>query len=200
MISNKELFDIFNFWFSKTIYTNKLMFSQNHESIESAFDDFFLDYIRYFEKEKTVSIDNLTISPQLQVLLCYRVARRFYLEKKEDLAILFSLLGRHLSGTEIYYSSKIGNGLRINHGVGTVIGARVVLGDNCLIHQGVTLGDRNGLRPIIGNHVTIYANASILGGINIGNHSVIGANSVCLADVPENGIVAGVPGRIIRIK
>lgn len=78
--------------------------------------------------------------------------------------------------------------------MGLVIGARCQIGENVLLHQNVTLGDR----PILMDNVTIYAEAKVLGGVRLGNNCVIGANSVCLRDVPENKKMVGIPGKIIE--
>lgn len=93
---------------------------------------------------------------------------------------------------------QIGENLALEHFSGIVIGKNVIIGDNCKIYQQVTLGQKNGKYPTIGNNVTIYAGAKIIGGIKIGNNVQIGANSVVLCDVPDNSTVVGVPGRIIN--
>lgn len=112
-----------------------------------------------------------------------------------------TIIQNHL---EIKYSiiiskdCKIGKNLSLEHFLGIVIGKDVVLGDNCKIYQQVTLGQKNGRYPVIGNNVTIYAGAKVIGGIKIGNNVQIGANAVVLCDVPDNSIVVGVPGKVIN--
>ncbi|PGA14221.1 serine acetyltransferase [Priestia aryabhattai] len=112
-----------------------------------------------------------------------------------------TIIQNHL---EIKYSiiiskdCKIGKNLSLEHFLGIVIGKDVVLGDNCKIYQQVTLGQKNGNYPVIGNNVTIYAGAKVIGGIKIGNNVQIGANAVVLCDVPDNSIVVGVPGKVIN--
>lgn len=110
----------------------------------------------------------------------------------------FSLLGREIGQIEIYYSATIGKAFKINHGIGTVIGARCRIGDNCTIHQNCTIGDRNGGRPEIGDNVTIYAGAMILGDITIGDGCIIGANSVVTRSYPEGSVLGGSPAKIIK--
>lgn len=110
------------------------------------------------------------------------------------------MLGREIGQIEIFYSSTIGKAFKINHGVGTVIGARCKIGDNCTIHQNCTLGDHNGGRPTLGNNVIIYAGAMILGDIHIGDNSIVGANSVVLDSFPENSIIAGTPAKLIKLR
>ena len=109
----------------------------------------------------------------------------------------YSILGRHIGQIELYYSAEIGKGLKINHGIGTVIGARCRIGDNCMIHQNCTIGDRKGGRPQIGNNVIIYAGSMILGDIIIGDNTIIGANSVVTKSCPPNSVLAGTPAKII---
>lgn len=106
-------------------------------------------------------------------------------------------MGRQIGLSEIYYSADIGTGLKINHGVGTVIGARCRIGNNCTIHQCCTLGDRNGGRPVLGDNVTVYAGSLILGEICIGDNSIIGANSVVMKSYPDNSVIVGIPAKKI---
>ena len=111
----------------------------------------------------------------------------------------YSLLVRHIGQIEIFYSADIGKGFKINHGVGTVIGARCKIGENCMIHQNCTIGDRKGGRPTIGNNVIIYAGAMILGDITIGDNTIIGANSVVTKSCPPNSILVESPAKIVGI-
>lgn len=133
----------------------------------------------------------------LIAILMYRIAHEFYISKDEKSAEVLSNIGKFYTGIEIFYSSQIGSGLRIIHGVGSVIGARTIIGKNAIIYQNVTLGDKNGGRPQIGDNVRIYSGAKILGAISIGNNTIIGANAVCIEDVPANSIAVGVPARVI---
>ena len=93
----------------------------------------------------------------------------------------------------------IGPGLFILHGFGTIMAAESI-GNNCFIFQQVTIGGGwlGDHRPIIGDNVTIYAGAKVLGTITIGNNSLVGANAVVLKDVPANCTVVGVPAYIIK--
>ena len=101
-------------------------------------------------------------------------------------------------------SGKVGKGFRIWHGYGTVVFCESI-GDYCSLNQGVTLGrgrpNTEGRDiPVIGDHVTIYTNAVVIGGITIGNNVEIGAGAVVIHDVPDNSVVAGVPAKVIRTK
>lgn len=103
------------------------------------------------------------------------------------------------------YSCEIERGVEIDktvkfqHLVGIVIGNKVKLGKHVIIHQGVTLGANVGadfkgskeLMPTIHDYVCIFSGAVVAGGINIGQGSIIGANSIVTVDIPENSLVTG---------
>ncbi len=91
----------------------------------------------------------------------------------------------------------IGPGLLIQHGFSTIINHKRI-GSNCKILQQVTIGYKGGEAPTIGDNVTIYCGAKIVGGITIGNDVIIGANAVVVKDVPDHCIVAGIPAVIIK--
>jgi serine acetyltransferase len=195
-VNEINIVNTLNYWFEKSILKNDLVY--NFDLNKIALQNFELDYRRYFPEAKLIEIEKLESRLELVGILLYRLARTYYLENSINEAEKFSLLGRFLAGFEIYYSAEIGHSLKINHGLGTVIGARVKIGNNALIHQGVTFGDKNGKRPVIKNNVCIYAGAKIIGEIIIDDNSIIGANCVCMINVPKNSIIAGVPGKIIK--
>lgn len=165
------------------------------EIYKEALEVFQFDFKRYFP-DADVSKENVYSRIELVGILLYRISRVYYLKGKENTASHFCNLLRIICGFEIYYSAEIGKGIKINHGLGTIIGARCKIGENALIHQNVTFGDRNGGRPVLMNNVTVYAGAKVLGGITCGDNAVIAANCVCIIDVPENGLIAGVPGKL----
>jgi len=128
----------------------------------------------------------------------------FYPEYRSLFYKRLNLLGKILSflfrpmPTLYIYTIKIGSGLFIQHGFATVITAKSI-GRNCWINQQVTIGFLDDTRyPTIGDNVTIYAGAKVLGKIRIGDNSVVGANAVVTKDVPENCTVVGVPAYIVR--
>ncbi|KST62083.1 serine O-acetyltransferase [Mastigocoleus testarum] len=146
-------------------------------------------------------LEVLFLYPGPQAIILYRIAHLLH-----NLDVLFlprfiSHLARFLTGIEIHPGAVIGKGVFIDHGMGVVIGETAVVGDYCLLYQGVTLGGtgkETGKRhPTLGCNVTVGAGAKILGNINIGNHVRIGAITVVLKDVPPNSTVVGIPGRII---
>jgi serine O-acetyltransferase len=104
-------------------------------------------------------------------------------------------------GISISAKTKVGAGLYIGHFGGIVVNHGAVIGDNCNIQQGVTLGKANrGARvgtPVIGNNVFIGAGAKIIGHVHVGDGAAIGANAVVTKDVPAGVAVAGVPARVV---
>lgn len=108
-------------------------------------------------------------------------------------------------GVELPWKTRIGPGLRIEHGQTLVVNDQTIFGSHCMVRHSTTIGNkqlRSGAysgSPVIGDHVDIGANAVILGEIRIGDHAVIGAGSVVLKDVPPSTVVAGNPARVLRV-
>lgn len=199
-ITCKNIGTELNRWFSKTIFNFSIDIIEDEEIFKETLDLFLFDYQRYFPNDNIILLQNILNKIELQGILLYRLARNYFLLNRERDANFCSLLGRFLSGFEIYYSAEIGKALKINHGLGMVVGARVKIGDNALLHQGITFGDKNGGRPVIGNNVIIYAGAKIIGKITIGDNCVLAANTVCFVNIPDNKTVVGIPARIIDQK
>lgn len=146
-------------------------------------------------------LEILLLYPTVYALAFYKVSHLLYRIHLHFLARLLSQTARLLTGIEIHPGAKIGKNLFIDHGAGTVIGATTVIHENVTIYQGVTLGGtgkETGKRhPTIGADSIIGAGAKILGPINIGPGSKIGANSVVLKDTTTNSTAVGIPARII---
>ena len=106
------------------------------------------------------------------------------------------------TGIEIHPAATIGRRFFIDHGTGVVIGETTVIGDDCTIYQGVTLGgtgkDTGKRHPTLGNHVMVGAGAKVLGPITIGNNVRIAAGAVVLTDIPDNCTAVGIPARVVR--
>jgi serine O-acetyltransferase len=104
-------------------------------------------------------------------------------------------------GISIPFQTEIGSGLCIAHCGDVTVNGRSVIGKNCNISQGVTVGQANRGRnkgyPTLGDNVYIGPGAKIVGGVKIGNNVAIGANCVVTRDVPDDSVVVGVPGKVI---
>ena len=147
----------------------------------------------------------------LEILLCYpgfhalvlhRLSHRLWHLRLPLPARLLSQLSRGLTGVEIHPGARIGSGVFIDHGMGVVIGETSVIGNNCLLYQGVTLGGtgkQHGKRhPTLLDNVVVGAGAKVLGAITVGSNTRIGAGSVLLRDVGADSTVVGIPGRVIH--
>lgn len=146
----------------------------------------------------------LLLYPGLHAVMAHRIANKLYRQKKYFAARAVSQWARNITGIEIHPAATIGKGLFIDHGCAVVIGETTIIGDNCTIYQGATLGGTGkhvGKRhPTIGNNVMIGAGAKVLGPITIGDNSKIAAGAVVLKDIPENSTAVGVPARVVRGK
>lgn len=130
-----------------------------------------------------------------------------YMRQQPVLRIFFPiawLINRHQQirfGIGISYKTSIGPGLYIGHEGGIVVSELAVIGKNCNLSHQVTIGvSRRGQRagvPVIGDNVYIGPGAKLFGAIVVGDNAAIGANCVVTRDVPENGVVVGVPGQVI---
>lgn len=101
---------------------------------------------------------------------------------------------------EISPKAVIGKRLFVPHPNGIVIGHNAIIGEDCTIYHRVTIGQKGGEYPQIGNNVIIYPNATIVGGVKIGDRAIIGANAFVNKDVPEGAIVGGVPAKVISVR
>lgn len=139
----------------------------------------------------------------MKAIRIYRISRFFYLRRLIFISRFFDYLNYFFHNSYISGKSKIGENTFFAYGgIGVVLHNDTIVGDNCMLGQGITIGGRSGSKspPIIGDNVYISAGARVLGDIEIGDNSTIGANAVVIKDVPENSIVAGVPAKLIRYK
>ena len=161
------------------------------------------DFRIIFERDPAARnwLEVLFCYPGLQALLFHRLAHWMYCLGMPFIPRMISHLARFLTGIEIHPGATIGTGVFIDHGMGVVVGETAIIGDYCLIYQGVTLGGtgkESGKRhPTLGENVVVGAGAKVLGNIQIGNNVRIGAGSVVLREVPSDCTVVGIPGRVI---
>jgi len=138
----------------------------------------------------------------LHAVWAHRIAHWFWTHKLYLIARSISQLSRFLTGIEIHPGAKIGNGFFIDHGMGVVIGETAEVGENVTLYHGVTLGgvsiEKGKRHPTLRDNVVVGAGAKILGAIEIGTGSRVGANAVVVNPVPENAVVVGIPGHIVK--
>jgi serine O-acetyltransferase len=112
-------------------------------------------------------------------------------------ARVLATMSRSVTGVEIHPAARIGRRFFIDHGMGVVIGETAEVGDDVMLYHGVTLGGRSmehvKRHPTVGNRVVIGAGARVLGPVQIGDDTQIGANSVVVKDVPTGAVATGVP-------
>jgi serine O-acetyltransferase len=162
-------------------------FHRNREIIKGDVDRWIQVYdIQYGEPQRFLYL--LSFFPEFRNVFYHRIGNwKFFLNplcpKMPTLYIL---------------TDKIGKGLFIQHGFATIIAAKSI-GENCWINQQVTIGYSNKTTsPYIRDNVTINAGAKVIGGVRVGNNSIVGANAVVVKNVPDNCTVVGIPAQIIK--
>lgn len=140
--------------------------------------------------------------PRIRCVLLFRLSQSAWKRRLTPIAYWLMGLELKIAGAEIHPAAQIGPGFCMVHSNGVVIGDRARIGAHFICFQGVTVGDsgKGDGQPVLGNWVKASAGAKILGGIEIGAGSVIGANSVVLKDVPAGGIAVGAPARVTRVQ
>lgn len=137
-------------------------------------------------------------------LQTYRVAHLIWKQGRETLAFHFQSRASELFGVDVHPAARIGNGVMLDHASGITIGETAVVGDNCSLLHGVTLGGTGKVvgdrHPKIGDGVLLSVGAKVLGNIAVGNGAKVAAGSVVLKDVPPGCTVAGVPAKVINTK
>jgi len=139
----------------------------------------------------------------VQALLSHRISHALHTAGVPLAPGVLANATKMVTGIEIHPGAQIGRGLFIDHGSGVVIGETAEVGDDVTMYQGVTLGGtgfaRGKRHPTVGHEVMIGAGSKLLGPIEIGERSKIGANSVVIHDVPANSTVVGNPGHPVRV-
>ena len=136
------------------------------------------------------SLEVVLTYPGLHAVWGYRIAHFLWQVKLKLAARIYSNWIRAVTGIEFHPAAKIGRRFFIDHGMGVVIGATAIVGDDVMIYHDVTLGARTGgsgkRHPTIGNNVVIGAGARVLGDISVGNGVKISANMVVTKSVPAS--------------
>lgn len=148
------------------------------------------------------AIEVMLLYNGFKAVRAHRKAHWFYRHNLKFIARWISQRCVRRTNIEIHPAAQIGRRLFIDHGTGVVIGETTVIGDDCTLYQGVTLGgtgkDKGKRHPTLGNHVMVGSGAKVLGPIAIGDNVRIAAGAVVLADIPENCTAVGVPARVVR--
>lgn len=128
---------------------------------------------------------------ELAVFL-YRLGNALHNANREDLKPQIHWLLKELCSCEIYFNNVIGEGFYVVHGEGTIVGSRNIIGKGFVIHHGCTIGHKKngeGSGVIIGDNVTLYCNASILGDLKIEDHVIIGAHVLVSENIKKSSLV-----------
>jgi len=145
------------------------------------------------------------------VMLLFRLAQalrfgpRWILPATVLYGVFYRVAVEWFLGVELPWKTRVGPGLRIDHGQALVVNDGSVIGAGCTLRNGTTIGlkkNRDGSLsgcPVLGDNVDVGANATLIGPIHIGSGAVIGGGAVVVKDVPQNAVVAGNPARVLRI-
>ena len=168
------------------------------------FDHIKEDISIVFERDPAARthLEILTTYPGVHALMMHRFSHWLWKARFYWLGRLFSHIGRGLTGIEIHPGATIGHRVFIDHGMGVVIGETAVIGNDCTLYHGVTLGgtswNKGKRHPTLEHGVVIGAGAKVLGPITIGAGAKIGSNAVVVKDVPPNATAVGIPARILE--
>ena len=141
----------------------------------------------------------------MSIKILHSIGHSAYKKKIPFIPFLCKLLIRLLFNSAIDPKTHIGSGTVFGYGgIATIIHKKAIIGRNCIIGSCVTIGTKQSMEtgdvevPKIGNNVVVSSGAKILGGITVGDNSIIGANAVVIHSVPPNVVVAGVPAKIVK--
>ncbi|MBQ8029610.1 MAG: serine O-acetyltransferase [Clostridia bacterium] len=150
------------------------------------------------------AIEIIFLYPGFKAVRSYRKAHWFYNHKMFFIARAISQRCVRKTNIEIHPGAQIGKRFFIDHGTGVVIGETAIIGDDCTIYQGVTLGgtgkDSGKRHPTLGNNVLVGSGAKILGPFKVGDNSKVAAGAVVLNEIPPDSTAVGVPAMIVRQK
>ncbi|WP_244846772.1 serine O-acetyltransferase [Caballeronia sp. SL2Y3] len=144
----------------------------------------------------------VTCYPGLHAIVLHRFAHGCWNRGWRWLGRFVSQIARFLTGIEIHPGATLGRRVFIDHGMGVVIGETAIVGDDCTIYQGVTLGGTSLSRgakrhPTLEQGVIVGAGAKVLGSFSVGAQAKIGSNAVVVKPVPAGGTAVGNPARVV---
>ena len=157
-----------------------------------------IDTARAFDPAARSDVEIVVHYSGLHAIWLHRLSHRLWeREQTKGAARTVSQIGRFLTGVEIHPGATIGHRFFIDHGMGVVIGETAEIGDDVMLYHGVTLGGRSlekvKRHPTLGDGVVVGAGAKILGPVEIGAGSAVGANAVVVKDTPADSIATGIP-------
>ena len=166
----------------------------------------FLESIIKRDPAAKSKISVILTYPGVKAVFMHKIANFFAIAKFDLIARIISQFSRFMTGIEIHPKARIGKNLFIDHGMGVVIGETSDIGDNVTIYHMVTLGgispsinsnDQREVKrhPTLQDNVVVGSGAQVLGPITVGKNAKIGANAVVTKNVPENGIMVGIPAK-----
>jgi serine O-acetyltransferase len=131
-----------------------------------------------------------------------RVSHWLWKRNRKQLAFYMQSLVSEIFGMDLHPAAKFGHGIMIDHATSVVVGETAVIGDNCTLFHGVTLGgtgkERGDRHPKLGNRVVVGSNASILGNVRVGDDCKIGSSAVLVHDVPQGTTIVGTKGKVLK--
>lgn len=147
-------------------------------------------------------LEVITTYPGVHAIMLHRISHALWRRHWRYSARFIAYLGRMFTNIDIHPGASIGRRFFIDHGAGVVIGETAVIGDDCTLYHGVTLGgtswNKGRRHPTLGNGVMVGAGAKVLGPIELGDEVRVGANSVVHRNVPAGKTVVGIPGRVVQ--
>lgn len=167
------------------------------------FDQLKQDVSVVFERDPAARTrwEIITTYPGVHALIMHRFSHWLWAKRLFWLARFSSHFARWVTGIEIHPGATIGHRVFIDHGMGVVIGETAVIGDDCTLYHGVTLGgtswNKGKRHPTLEQGVVIGAGAKVLGPVTIGPQAKIGSNAVVVKDVPAGATAVGIPARIL---
>ena len=181
----------------------RFVFDQAFADAPQLGEDVRADLSAIFERDPAVNtyVEPFLFFKGFNALQSYRITHWLWSKGRTAMALHFQSRISEVFGVDIHPAARVGRGVMIDHGTGVVIGQTAVVEDDVSMLHGVTLGgtgkEQGDRHPKVRRGVMIGASATILGNIEVGAYSRVGAGSVVLAAVPERCTVAGVPAKVI---
>lgn len=185
--------------------------SSNIQNKDNLYILLMKDLRRFGDKKSTrsllIGMFRIFTSHSFKITFWWRLASHCKTSKNFICKLLYPFLylihshNEKVLGITLPIGTQIGGGLIFPHFSGIVVHYASIIGDNCTIHQCVTIGTerRKPGYPIIGNNCVLGAGSKIIGNLKMGNNVMVGANAVVCHDVPSNAVMAGVPAKIINM-